>query len=42
MHVNFRYSLIFKYKDTLGPHIEYMIGQNGFVIFGYFNSSDPK
>jgi len=42
MHVNYRYSLIFKYKDTLGLHFENMIGQNGFVIFGYFNSSDPK
>ena len=42
MHVNSRYSLIFKYKDTLGLQFENMNGESGFIIFGYFNSTDPK
>ena len=42
MHLNSRYSLIFKYKDTLRLQFENMKGKNGFVILGYFNSSDPK
>ena len=42
MLINFRYSLIFKYKDTLRLQFENMKGKNGFVILGYFNSSDPK
>ena len=41
MHVSMRYSLIFKYKDTLGLQFENMNGENGFIIFGYFNSTDP-
>ena len=39
---NLRYSMIFKYKDLLGLHIENIEGRNGFVLFGYFNSTDPK
>ena len=42
MHVDFRDSLIFKYKDTLGLQFENINGENGFIIFGYFNSTDPK
>ena len=36
------YSLIFKYKDLLGYQIFNTDGQNGFILFGYFNSTDPK
>ena len=42
MHLNSRHSLIFKYKDTFGLQFENTKGENGFIIFGYFNSSDPK
>ena len=42
MHVFKRYSLIFKYKDLLGLQFSNIIGEHGFVLFGYFNSSDPK
>ena len=42
MHLFLKDSLIFKYKDTLGLQFQNMKGENGFVIFGYFNSSDPK
>ena len=42
MHINSRYSLIFKYKDILGLQFENINGENGFIIFGYFNSTDPK
>ena len=37
-----RYSLAFKYKDILGIHFENIEGRNGFILFGYFNSTDPK
>jgi hypothetical protein len=42
MHINSRDSLIFKYKDTFGLQFENINGENGFIIFGYFNSTDPK
>ena len=42
MHVFNRYSLIFKYKDVLGLQFSNMVGQHGYVLFGYFNSTDPK
>jgi len=35
-------SLIFKYKDLLGLHFENIKGDYGFILFGYFNSTDPK
>ena len=35
-------SLIFKYKDLLGMHFENIEGEYGFILFGYFNSTDPK
>ena len=37
-----KYSLIFNYKNLLGLHLENIEGQNGFILFGYFNSTDPK
>ena len=36
------YSLLFKYKEILGFQIETITGENGFVLFGYYNSTDPK
>ena len=42
MHVFNRYSLIFKYKDVLGLQFSNVNGQHGYVLFGYFNSTDPK
>ena len=42
MHITGRYSLLFKYKDILGFQFENVEGDNGFVLFGYFNSTDPK
>ena len=36
------YSLIFKYKDILGFQLENIEGENGFILFGYYNSTDPK
>ncbi len=37
-----RYSLLFKYKDVLGLQIDNINYEIGFVLFGYFNSTDPK
>ena len=37
-----KYSLLFKYKDLLGLHFENIEAENGFILFGYFNSTDPK
>ena len=37
-----RYSLLFKYKELLGLQIENINRENGFILFGYFNSTDPK
>ena len=37
-----RYSLLFKYKGLLGLQIENTDRENGFILFGYFNSTDPK
>ena len=36
------YSLIFKYKDILGFQLENIEGENGFIWFGYYNSTDHK
>ena len=36
------YSLLFQFKGFLGFKIENYEAQNGFVLFGYFNSTDPK
>ena len=36
------YSLIFKYKNLLGFKIETLKGEAGFILFGYYNSTDPK
>ena len=36
------YSLFLKYKDLLGFAIENSEGLNGFILFGYYNSTDPK
>ena len=35
-------SLIFKYRNFLGLHFENIDGEYGFILFGYFNSTDPK
>ena len=37
-----RYALLFKYKEILGFQFESLEGENGFVLFGYYNSTDPK
>ena len=37
-----QFSLIFKYKDLLGLHFENINGEYGFILFGYFNSTDPE
>ena len=42
MDVGNRYSLLFKYKEILGFQIETIEGENGFILFGYYNSTDPK
>ena len=42
MNILYSYSLLFKYKDLLGFQFENTEGKNGFVLFGYFNSTDPK
>ena len=42
MEVSTFYSFIFKYKDLLGLQFRNMEGKNGFILFGYFNSTDPK
>ena len=42
MHPLFGYSLIFKYKDVLGLQFNNIVGEYGYVLFGYFNSTDPK
>ena len=39
---NLRFSFLFKYKDLLGFHLENIEGRNGFILFGYLNSTDPK
>ena len=41
MWVTNRYSLLFKYKDILGFQFNNLDGKNGFILFGYFNSTDP-
>ena len=33
---------MFRYKDLLGLHFENTEGRNGFILFGYYNSTDPK
>ena len=40
--IGYRYSLFFKYKDFLGLNFENIRGENAFILFGYFNSTDPK
>ena len=42
IHIIKRYSLLFKYKDLLGYQFENIEGDFGFILFGYFNSTDPK
>ena len=42
MNVGNRYSLLFKFKDLIGYQIETLVGENGFILFGYYNSTDPK
>ena len=42
IHIIQRYSLLFKYKDLLGYQFEDIEGEFGFILFGYFNSTDPK
>ena len=36
------YSFLFKYKDLLGLYFENINSDNGFILFGYYNSTDPK
>ena len=40
--IGYRYSLLFKYKDFIGLNFENIKGENGFILFGYFNSTDQK
>jgi hypothetical protein len=42
LYLSTRYSLLFKYKDVLGLQIENIERENGFILFGYYNSTDPK
>ena len=42
MEYSERYSLAFKYKDIVGLHFENIEGRTGFILFGYYNSTDPK
>ena len=35
-------SLVFQYKNLLGLNIENLREENGFILFGYYNSTDPK
>ena len=42
LFIRTRYSLLFKYKDVLGLQIENIGRENGFILFGYYNSTDPK
>ena len=42
IHLLTRFSLMFKYKDILGFHLNNIKGMHGFVFFGYFNSTDPR
>jgi hypothetical protein len=39
---NQMYSLLFKYKDILGIHFINKNIEYGFILFGYYNSTDPK
>ena len=36
------YTLLVKYKDLLGLHIENYENNHGFILFGYYNSTDPE
>ena len=42
MNIMPRYSLLFKYKDLVGFQFENSEAENGFVLFGYYNSTDPR
>ena len=42
MIFNYKYSFIFKYREFLGLNFENIKGENGFILFSYFNSTDPK
>ena len=35
-------SLVFQYKNLLGLNMENFREENGFILFGYYNSTDPK
>ena len=39
---NNKYPICFKYKDLLGFNLMDSHRKNGFILFGYFNSTDPK
>ena len=39
---NFSYFPLFKYKDLLGLRFENFENRQGFILFGYFNSTDPE
>ena len=39
---NIKFPLLFKYKDLLGFQYNNVEDENGFILFGYFNSTDPK
>ena len=42
INVGNRYAILFLYKEILGYQIETTEGENGFILFGYYNSTDPK
>ena len=42
MELRRRMAFMFRYKDLLGLHFENTEGRNGFILFGYYNSTDPK
>ena len=42
LYNNQAYSHLFKYKDILGIHFQEQYVIYGFILFGYYNSTDPK
>ena len=39
---SYSYFPLFKYKDLLGLRFENLGNRQGFILFGYFNSTDPE
>ena len=39
---NYSYFQLFKYKDLLGLRFQNLENRQGFILFGFFNSTDPE